>query len=134
MAEAPGDAKAVKQDDKGKYLDAKGDPTFSVQAGWTVDWYTYSGFRRYHSECHVCHGPDAEGSTYAPALKDSVKRLNYQEYFGIVVAADRTSPAAKTRSCRRSAITKTSCAISTIFMFISVQGRTIRSLADGRKA
>ena len=26
MAEAPGDPKAVKQDDKGKYLDAKGDP------------------------------------------------------------------------------------------------------------
>ncbi len=85
MAEAPGDAKAVKQDDKGKYLDAKGDPTFSVKPDGTVDWYTYSGFRRYHSECHVCHGPDAEGSTYAPALKDSVKRLNYQEYFGIVV-------------------------------------------------
>ena len=68
---------AVKQDDKGKYLDAKGDPTFSVKPDGTTDWYTYSGFRRYHSECHVCHGPDAEGSTYAPALKDSVKRLNY---------------------------------------------------------
>ena len=49
MAEAPGDAKAVKQDDKGKYLDAKGDPTFSVKPDGTVDWYTYSGFRRYHS-------------------------------------------------------------------------------------
>jgi methanol metabolism-related c-type cytochrome len=85
MAEAPGDANAVKQDDKGKYLDAKGDPTFSVKPDGTTDWYTYSGFRRYHSECHVCHGPDAEGSTYAPALKDSVKRLNYQEFYGIVV-------------------------------------------------
>ena len=29
-AEAPGDSKAVKQDDKGKYLDVKGDPTFNV--------------------------------------------------------------------------------------------------------
>jgi len=84
MADPPGDSNAVKQD-KGKYVDAKGDPTFSVKPDGTVDWYTYSGFRRYHSECHVCHGPDGEGSTYAPALKDSVKRINYAEFYGIVV-------------------------------------------------
>ncbi|MGH6937053.1 MAG: c-type cytochrome, methanol metabolism-related, partial [Methylocella sp.] len=40
MAEAPGDPKAVKQDDKGKYLDAKGDPTFNIKPDGTVDWYT----------------------------------------------------------------------------------------------
>ncbi|HXW71478.1 MAG TPA: c-type cytochrome, methanol metabolism-related [Methylocella sp.] len=85
MAEAPGDPKAVKQDDKGKYLDAKGDPTFSIKPDGAVDWYSYSGFRRYNSECIVCHGPDAEGSTYAPPLKDSVKRINYAEFYGIVV-------------------------------------------------
>lgn len=85
MAEAPGNPKAVKQDGKGKYVDAKGDPTFSVKPDGTVDWYTYSGFRRYHSECHVCHGPDGEGSSYAPALKDSVKTMNYAEFYGIVV-------------------------------------------------
>ena len=38
-----------------------------------MDWYTYSGFRRYHSDCHVCHGPDGEGSTYAPALSNSLQ-------------------------------------------------------------
>lgn len=85
MAEAPRDPKVVKQDDKGKYVDAKGYPTFSVKPDGTVDWDTYSGFRRYHSECHVRHGPDAEGSTYAPALKDSLKTLNYVEFYGIVV-------------------------------------------------
>lgn len=85
MAEAPGDSKAVKQDANGKYLDAKGDPTFSVKPDGTADWYTYSGFRRYHSECHVCHGPDGEGSTYAPALKDSVNHIDYAEFYGIVV-------------------------------------------------
>lgn len=84
-AEPPADSKAVKQDDSGKYLDVKGDPTFNVKPDGSVDWYTYSGFRRYHSECHVCHGPDGEGSTYAPALKDSVKNLNYAEFYGIVV-------------------------------------------------
>jgi len=83
MAEPPGDPKAVKQE-KGKYFDVKGDPTFNVKDG-TVDWYTYSGFRRYHSECHVCHGPAGDGSSFAPALKDSVKRLNYAEFYGIVV-------------------------------------------------
>ena len=34
---------------------------------------------------HVCHGPDGEGSTYAPALKNSVKTINYAEFYGIVV-------------------------------------------------
>jgi methanol metabolism-related c-type cytochrome len=84
MADPPGDPKDVKQD-KGKYVDAKGAPTFNVKPDGTVDWYTYSGFRRYHSECHVCHGPDGEGSTYAPALKESVKNINYAEFYGIVV-------------------------------------------------
>ena len=33
-----------------------------------VDSGTYNGYRRYHSYCHVCHGPDGLGSSYAPAL------------------------------------------------------------------
>ncbi len=62
---------AVKVED-GKYFDAAGSPTFHItDNGKKVDWYTYSGYRRYHAECHVCHGPDGMGSTYAPALKDS---------------------------------------------------------------
>lgn len=83
MAEAPGDPKAVKSVD-GKYFDAKGDPTYNVKDG-KVDWYTFSGYRRYHAECHVCHGPNGGGSTYAPALKDSVKRFDYAEFAGIVI-------------------------------------------------
>jgi methanol metabolism-related c-type cytochrome len=83
-AEPPGDPKAVKQVD-GKYFDAKGDPTYSVKDDGTVDWYTFSGYRRYHAECHVCHGPNGGGSTYAPALKDSVKRFDYAEFAGIVI-------------------------------------------------
>ena len=65
IAEGPVDPAAVKSED-GKYFDKEGDPTFKVAADGTVDWYTYSGYRRYHSECHVCHGPDGMGSTYAP--------------------------------------------------------------------
>ena len=64
---------AVKVED-GKYVDADGHPTYHVtNDGKKLDWYTYSGYRRYHAECHVCHGPDGMGSTYAPALKDSLE-------------------------------------------------------------
>ncbi len=86
MADPPGDPKSVKQDDLGKNFDAKGDPTYDIKPDGTVDWFTYSGFRRYHSECHVCHGPDGEGSSYAPALKNSVKTLSYAEFVGTVVS------------------------------------------------
>jgi len=85
FAEPPGDPTAVKSED-GKYLDKDGNPTYKIQADGTVDWYTYSGYRRYHSECHVCHGPDGMGSTYAPALKDSLKTMNYWDFLGVVAS------------------------------------------------
>ena len=84
-ADGSGDPAAVK-DEGGKYLDKAGNPTYKVQADGTVDWYTYSGFRRYHSDCHVCHGPDGEGSTYAPALKDSLKTMSYADFVGVVAS------------------------------------------------
>jgi methanol metabolism-related c-type cytochrome len=83
-ADGSGDPKAVKSED-GKYYDKDGNPTYSIKADGTVDWYTYSGFRRYHSECHVCHGPDGEGSTYAPALKDSLKTMSYADFMNVVI-------------------------------------------------
>ncbi len=43
------------------------DQPYVVEDG-KVDFGTYNGYRRYHSFCHVCHGPDALGSSYAPAL------------------------------------------------------------------
>ncbi len=89
FADPSGDPAPVKHEN-GRYYDKAGNPTFKVQKDGTVDWATYSGFRRYHAECHVCHGPDAEGSTYAPALKDSLKRLNYAEFYGIVVGGKQT--------------------------------------------
>ena len=70
----------------GKYLDKEGNPTFKIAADGTVDWFTYSGFRHYHSECHVCHGPYGEGSSYAPALKDSVKQMSYGEFLNVVAS------------------------------------------------
>jgi len=72
-------------EENGKYFDAEGNPTYYVAPDGTVDWYTYSGFRRFHSECHVCHGPDGLGSSYAPNLTESLKRLDYSQFMEIVV-------------------------------------------------
>ena len=85
FAEDAGDPAAVKSED-GKYLDKEGTPTFKVASDGTVDWYTYSGYRRYHSDCHVCHGPDGMGSTYAPALKDSLKTMSYGDFLAVVAS------------------------------------------------
>ena len=85
LADPLGDPAAVKQDEQGMWLDKDGDPTYKVEADGTVDWNTFSGFRRYNAACIVCHGPDGAGSSYAPALANSVKTMNYAEFFGTVV-------------------------------------------------
>ena len=81
--DGPGDPVPASEDG-GKHYDEDGDPTFKIEPDGTVDWYTYSGFRRYHSECHVCHGPDGEGSSYAPRLVESVQRLGYGDFLEVV--------------------------------------------------
>ena len=50
-----------------------------------VDRGTYNGYRRYHASCHVCHGPDGMGSSFAPALIDSMKQLDYSAFAEVVV-------------------------------------------------
>ena len=68
----------------GKWVLADGTPTYDVKPDGTVDWSTYSGYRRYSSECHVCHGPDGEGSSYAPALSESLKTMDYPAFLQTV--------------------------------------------------
>src|SRR5262249_3122946 len=85
MADGSGDPKAVKNE-VGKDSDKGGTRSYNVGSDGKVDWYPYSGFRRYHSDCHVCHGPDGEGSTYAPALKDSLKSISYSDFVGVVAS------------------------------------------------
>lgn len=69
----------------GKWFTADDIPTFKVQDDGTVDWYTFSGFRRYNSECHVCHGPDGQGSSFGPKLADSVMAMDYYDFVDTVV-------------------------------------------------
>ena len=74
----------VSYEEDGKFFTEEGVPTFNLAEDGTVDWYTFSGFRRYHAECHVCHGPDGEGSSFAPALGESVTRLDYYDFVATV--------------------------------------------------
>ncbi len=76
---------AAAYSEDGRYYNADDVPTFNIAEDGTVDWLTFSGFRRYHAECHVCHGPDGEGSTYAPAVKNSAIGLGYDGFFEVVV-------------------------------------------------
>jgi methanol metabolism-related c-type cytochrome len=88
-------AQASKTEKDGKWETADGSPTYNIAADGTVDWYTYSGFRRYHSECHVCHGPEGEGSTYAPALIDSMKTTSYPDFMQVVASGRQSVGAAR---------------------------------------
>ena len=54
-----------------------------------MDWYTYVGLTRYSSECLRCHGPDGMGSSYAPALMESMKRLSYTDFYAVVASGKK---------------------------------------------
>lgn len=83
-APAAADNITAVREENGRYYTADDIPTFKVAEDGTIDWMTYSGFRRYHSECHVCHGPEGEGSSYAPALKKSAIAMDYYDFVDVV--------------------------------------------------
>lgn len=85
MPGAASEASEVASSEDGKYFDADDNPTYKISEDGTVDWFTYSGFRRYHSECHVCHGPDALGSSFAPGLAESLKTMDYEGFMEVVI-------------------------------------------------
>jgi methanol metabolism-related c-type cytochrome len=66
-----------------------------------VDQATFNGWRRYTESCLRCHGPDGAGSSYAPDLTDSLKRLTKEQFEDTVVngrknvttSADNVMPA-----------------------------------------
>lgn len=70
---------------EGRYRNRDGEPVPVVTKDYMVDWATWQGFRRYHDACHVCHGPNALGSTFAPSLADSLKTMDYATFYGVVV-------------------------------------------------
>jgi len=76
----------------GRYRDKEENPAPVVTKDFKVDWATWNGFRRYHDACHVCHGPNALGSTFAPSLAESLQTMNYGDFMQVVASgriADR---------------------------------------------
>ena len=104
-----------------------------MSADGTVDWYTYSGFRRYHSECHVCHGPDGEGSSYAPALANSLKTISYAEFFGIVTGGKQDLGAGQEKVMPAFADNKNvTCYLNDIYVYL--RARSQDAIPRGRPA
>jgi methanol metabolism-related c-type cytochrome len=64
--------------------DAWEDHPYTITDG-KVDFNTYNGYRRYEAYCLRCHGPDGAGSSYAPALAESLKTVPYEEFLEVVV-------------------------------------------------
>ncbi len=63
---------------------AQNEPVYLVQNGH-VNQATYNGYRRYGDSCMRCHGPDGAGSSYAPDLTSSLKRMDFQQFAETVV-------------------------------------------------
>lgn len=85
----PSSDPAVGKQANGMWVDKDGNPTPHISKDGTLDWFTFSGYRRYGANCLVCHGPDAMGSSYAPALVDSLKTITYPEFLGIVAGGKK---------------------------------------------
>jgi methanol metabolism-related c-type cytochrome len=133
FADPPVDPTALKQDEDGIWRDKAGDPTFKIEADGTVDWRTYSGFRRYHSECHVCHGPDGEGSSYAPALANSLKTIPFTEFYGIVVSGRKNLGGGKENVMPAFAENKNvMCYLTDIYVYL--RARSQDAIPRGRPA
>lgn len=68
----------------GPTAEAQEKKPYSIVDG-KVDKGTYNGYRRYHASCHVCHGPDGLGSSYAPALIESLKVIDEGQFNEVVI-------------------------------------------------
>lgn len=77
-------------------VDEDGIPTYEVVDG-RVDRGTYNGYRRFHNSCHVCHGADALGSTFAPPLADAMDRIDYYAFLEVVASGREVAGATGNR-------------------------------------
>lgn len=117
----------------GKYANSDGEPAYHVAADGKVDWYTYSGFQRYSAECMRCHGPDGMGSTYAPALKDSLKRLSYSDFITTVANGRKNLEAGQEKVMPTLGLDKNvMCFIDDIYIYL--KARSDGAVDRGRPA
>lgn len=70
-------------------------PRYVVVDG-KVDKATFNGYRRFHGTCHACHGQDAMGGSFAPALTESLKTLDYDTFKKTVLEGKQSNSAGGT--------------------------------------
>lgn len=85
FADSPDDLLPVTQTG-GLWTTKDGSPTYRISKDGTVDWGTFIGYLRYNDTCMRCHGPDGEGSSYAPALTMPLRTMNYSQFIADVAA------------------------------------------------
>ena len=133
LAAQEADNITVDYNEDGRYFTADDIPTFNVAEDGTVDWLTYSGFRRYHSECHVCHGPEGEGSTYAPALKVSAIEMDYYDFFEVVASGREKVSASQTSVMPALGDNpNVMCYLTDIYVYLKARG--VEAVPRGRPA
>lgn len=104
---------------------------YSIAEDGTVDWYTFSGFRRYHAECHVCHGPDGLGSSFAPSLVESLKTISYDQFVDVVVNGRENVSASSERVMPAFGVNKNvMCFLDDIYAYL--KARSDGALPRGR--
>lgn len=110
-------------------------PTFLITEDGVVDWPTFSGFRRYHSECHVCHGPDGEGSSYAPSLKKSAIDMDYYDFLEVIASGRKVVNASANQVMPAFGTNKNvMCFIDDIYVYLKARGtETIPRGRPGKK-
>ena len=64
--------------------DAASAKPYTVKDG-KVDMNTYKGYLYYGDQCMRCHGPDGAGSSYAPALVQSLKVMSKEEVENTII-------------------------------------------------
>jgi len=88
MVTLPDGSKTQKgaNNEDGKWVLPDGTITYRVKKDGGLDWYTYSGFKRYHDAggCTQCHGPAGMGSTFGSELVESLKNMDYATFLDIV--------------------------------------------------
>jgi len=72
------------------------DRPYRIGKDGTVDWATYSGYRRINAYCESCHGFDGAGSAFAPSLVDSVKRLPHDAFVALIATGKQEVSTART--------------------------------------
>lgn len=134
LALSPAIAADGKHQEDGKYLTKDDVPTYNVKEDGTVDWYTYSGFRRYHSECHVCHGPDGLGSSYAPALAETMKTTEYADFLYVVAAGKERITASEVSKMPAFGDNKNvSCYMDDIYVYLKARADNVIPRGRPRK-